>query len=135
MIPVKAVRWAVLAGLCALAAGSSALAVQAWTPFFMIKQGVIYVDRNSVEHDGGKVSVTTELWYETPPDMRGQKLNYVRSRLTANCADRTFVITDQRFYGMDGQMIGENATPSAPLPAVKGTFESAVMTAYCPQGR
>ena len=135
MMAAKAVCCAVLAGAAALATGSSAQAVQAWTPFFMIKQGVIYIDRNSVEHDGDKVSMTTELWYETPADLRGQKLNYVRSRLNVNCVDRTFVVTDQRFYGMDGQMVGENTSPSPPKTAPGGTFESALMTAYCPQRR
>jgi len=133
MTAARAVGGALAAGFAAAAIGSAAQAVEAWTPFFMIKQGVVYVDRNSVQQTGGKVSLATELWYETPPDLRGMMLNYVRSRVDVTCADRTFVIAEQRFFGMDGQLLGENRTPSAPASAARGTFESALMTAYCPK--
>ena len=135
MRPGKAIRRALAAGLIAAAVGSGAQAAEAWTPFFMIKQGVVYVDRNSVRQDSGKVMLATELWYETPPDLRGMMLNYVRSRLDLNCADHTFIIAEQRFFGMDGQVLGENLSASPPASAPKGTFESALMTAYCPKNR
>lgn len=123
-----------LAGLAGSIA-SPVSAVEHWAPFFMLKTGVVYVDSNSVQHDGGQVRLATELWYETPPDLRGMKLNYVRSEVRLICQDRTFVILSQRFFGMDGQQLGANLHPSEAKDAPRGTFESALITAYCkPRG-
>ena len=124
-----------LAGGLAVAAvvGSSAQAVDNWTPFFMIKQGVVYIDRNSVEHSEDKVSLASELWFETPENLRGQLVNYIRSKINLNCTAHTYVVTEQTFVGMDGQIIGRNLTPTAPTVPPSGTFESALMSAYCPK--
>lgn len=124
---------ALAAGL-ALGAASAAIAAASWTPFFMLDKGVVYIDRNSVEHRGDTVDLTAELWFEAPPSLRGQLENYVRSKLTLDCRARTFLIREQRFYGMDGQELGANLHPSQPREAARGSFESAVLTTYCAGG-
>lgn len=120
-----------IAAVGLLCAAGVVRAAESWTPFFMIKEGVVYVDRNSVEHDQGYVRLATELWFESPPDLRGMLLNYVRSRLRLSCLDRTFVIVDQRYFGMDGQLLMANLNPSEAKVPKPGAFESALITTYC----
>jgi hypothetical protein len=122
----------VLLALAALAPASSrAGGDEHWEPFFMVPDGLITVDRNSVTRNDDRVQLTFELWYEHPPSVRDDKLDYMRSNVRLGCRGRTYVVLTERYYDMAGRQVVANLKPSPPQTPAKGSFASALISAHC----
>jgi hypothetical protein len=122
-----------LLAVAALAPGSSrARGDEHWEPFFMVPAGLISVDRNSLARDDDRVQLTFELWYEHPPSVHADRLDYLRSNVRLGCRTRTYTVLSERYYNMAGRQVAANLSPSPAQSPPKGSFASALISAHCP---
>ena len=113
---------------------ATAATAENWQPFFIIPNGVIMLDRDSVTRTRGHVSARLESTYPQPQriNRNGRIYTYEKAvdRVDIDCAAQVYKNVSRDLYGDGVQALSLNEADN-PMVVTPNTPQAAVSTAFC----
>ncbi|MDB5458985.1 MAG: hypothetical protein JWO72_726 [Caulobacteraceae bacterium] len=120
-------------GAVLLSAGAAA--AENWFPFFVIPNGVVYLDHDSVVRRSGHVSARLESTFPAPQRIsrNGQVFAYVKTidLVDIDCKAEVYKNVSRDLYTGDGAMALSINESDNPLRIPPKSAQAALITAYC----
>jgi hypothetical protein len=120
-------------GALLLSAGGAA--AENWFPFFVIPNGVVLLDHDSVVRRQGKVSARLESTFPSPQriNRNGQVFSYVKTidLVDIDCKAAVYTNISRDLYSSDGAMALSINESNNPMRIAPKSAQAALVTAYC----